>query len=200
MSHWLDKVVELLEADTMDLRDLARLAGADPRTFYRGIDPKTLDLNGQDLEGIEFGDGLDYAKTMAKFLAHVHAAKRQEERLALLLLEIVEMPERRRDVIDAYPGSTVYERRVTELLRARLGGHSDKWQFEINLYEAANDMYQLCFSERKGQLLHYFAKHMGHLLGIRQFIRKKLERTVSHHVLGHADEIRRILDAQSALT
>lgn len=194
MSHWLDKVIELLEADTMELRDLARIAGADPRTFYRGIDPKTLDLNGQDVDGIDFGDGIDYVKTMAKYLAHVHAAKRQEERIALFLLEIVQMPERRRDVIDAFPETTDYERRVVTLVRARLGGRADEWQFEVAFYDAANDMYQLCFSARKGQLLYYFAKHLGHLPAMRQFIRKKLNRTYSHHVLSHADEIHRLLD------
>lgn len=194
MSHWLDKVIELLEADTMDLRDLAKIAGADPKIFYRGIDPRALDLSGQDLDGIDFGDGADfYAKSMAKYLAHVCTARRQEERLSLLLLEIVQMPERRRNVIDAFPGETVYEQKVLKRVRARLGGHADNWQFEAVFYDVANDMYQLCFSERKGRLLFYFAKHLGYLPAMRQFIRGKFNRTVSHHVLAFADETERML-------
>lgn len=197
MVHWLDKVLELLEADTMDLRELAKIAGADARTFYRGIDPKLLDLNGQDVDGIEFDDGIDYAKNMAKYLARVHTAKRQEERLALLLREIVQTPERRRDVIDFFPDNTVYEHKVLTLVRTRLSGGADKWQFEALLYEVANDMYQLCFSERKGQLLYYFAQHLGHLPAMRQFIHKKLNRTYSHHVLSRAEEIHRLLDVHA---
>jgi hydroxysqualene synthase len=54
MSHWLDKVVTLLQSDTSDLRELARIAGGDPRTFYRGANMNGSDLCGQDLRGMEF--------------------------------------------------------------------------------------------------------------------------------------------------
>jgi hypothetical protein len=37
MKHWLQTVITLLEADTADLRELARIAGGNPKIFYRGI-------------------------------------------------------------------------------------------------------------------------------------------------------------------
>jgi squalene synthase HpnC len=56
MSHWLDKVVTLLQSETSDLRELARIAGGDPRTFYRGANMNGSDFCGQDLRGMEFTD------------------------------------------------------------------------------------------------------------------------------------------------
>jgi hypothetical protein len=56
VSHWLDKVVTLLQAGTTDLRELARMAGGNEKTFYLGIDIEKLDLSQQDLRGIEFTD------------------------------------------------------------------------------------------------------------------------------------------------
>jgi hypothetical protein len=47
MTHWLDMVITLLQANTSDLRELARLAGADPKTFYQGIEIERLDLLGK---------------------------------------------------------------------------------------------------------------------------------------------------------
>lgn len=52
--HWLDKVAELLQADTADLSALARIAGGDPKVFYRGANLNGVDLSGQDLRGMEF--------------------------------------------------------------------------------------------------------------------------------------------------
>jgi formylglycine-generating enzyme required for sulfatase activity len=61
MAHWLDKVVEIMEAKTDDLRELARIAGYDPADFYRGTPMNGADLRGQDLTGMEFTD-LDFSK------------------------------------------------------------------------------------------------------------------------------------------
>lgn len=52
MSHWLDTVITLIQADTADLRELARIAGCDVRTFYRGTKMDGADLRGQDLRGL----------------------------------------------------------------------------------------------------------------------------------------------------
>jgi tetratricopeptide (TPR) repeat protein len=38
VSHWLDKVSEILEAETSDLGQLALIAGGDPKTFYSGTE------------------------------------------------------------------------------------------------------------------------------------------------------------------
>ena len=62
MSHWLDKVIVLLEADTSSLRELALLAGGDPRSFYLGSKMEDVDWSNQDLQGMLFtprGQGIE---------------------------------------------------------------------------------------------------------------------------------------------
>src|SRR4051812_43347157 len=54
MRHWLDGVLLLLQADTSDLRELARLAGGNPKTFYRGANLDGVDISGQDVGDMEF--------------------------------------------------------------------------------------------------------------------------------------------------
>jgi tetratricopeptide (TPR) repeat protein len=54
--HWLGKVRLILEADTADLRELALLAGANPKTFYVGARLKGVDVRGQDLRGMKFSE------------------------------------------------------------------------------------------------------------------------------------------------
>jgi hypothetical protein len=56
MPHWLQKVVDILNADTSNLRELARLAGGDPKTFYRGANLEGVDVENQNLQGMEFTD------------------------------------------------------------------------------------------------------------------------------------------------
>src|ERR1700680_1747168 len=103
MTHWLDRVVALLQADTTDLRELARIAGADPRTFYRGVDINKLDVDGQNLEGMEFSDPApSYGPAGTQFVLdlflpnseglvvhRIKGAPRQEERAAILLAEFL---------------------------------------------------------------------------------------------------------------
>ena len=47
------KVRELLFAPTHDLRELARMAGANPRTFYRGANFRKSDLTDEALENFD---------------------------------------------------------------------------------------------------------------------------------------------------
>ena len=54
MTHWLDTVVVLLTSETANLRELALLAGGDPRTFYLGVDTQRIDFFGQNIEGMSF--------------------------------------------------------------------------------------------------------------------------------------------------
>lgn len=80
MSHWLDKVLELLRHETSDLRVLAKVAGADVRTFYRGIKLDGVDICGQDVRGIEFD-----AEELAK--VHFDHSTRLDESQRIVLTE-----------------------------------------------------------------------------------------------------------------
>lgn len=53
-SHWLSKVIDILTSEEANLKRLAALVGADPKTFYRGADLSRADLSGQDLRGMDF--------------------------------------------------------------------------------------------------------------------------------------------------
>jgi flagellar biosynthesis repressor protein FlbT len=52
--HWLDRIFDILEADTIDLRALALLANGDPSDFYCGANLTAVDIRGQDLRGMSF--------------------------------------------------------------------------------------------------------------------------------------------------
>ncbi|HXC57033.1 MAG TPA: hypothetical protein VNU97_17165 [Rhizomicrobium sp.] len=54
--HWLDKVLVILESETADLRELAKLVGGEPEIFYLGTRLSGVDLRGQDLRGMKFTD------------------------------------------------------------------------------------------------------------------------------------------------
>ena len=53
-NHWLETASKILRSDIANLRELARLAGSDPRFFYRGVNLRRADLRGQDLRGMDF--------------------------------------------------------------------------------------------------------------------------------------------------
>lgn len=110
MSHWLDIVIDLFKAETKDLRELAKIAGADPATFYRGVEPTELDLEEQDIDGIEFssseafidalldgssinigiGTGENLIMETGNLARFISSFKRQEERVSLLLRLVLE--------------------------------------------------------------------------------------------------------------
>ena len=50
---WEKQALKLLMADTEDLRELAKIAGYDYQTFYRGANFRGADLSHQDLEGVD---------------------------------------------------------------------------------------------------------------------------------------------------
>lgn len=58
-----DRLRDILESDEVGLRELARLAGGDPRTFYIGTALDGVDIRGQDLRGLAL-PGLDPHKAL----------------------------------------------------------------------------------------------------------------------------------------
>ena len=60
-TDFLSGLNAIFEADTGDLRQLALLAGEDPRTLYIGTSLDGADLRGQDLRGMIL-TGLDTRK------------------------------------------------------------------------------------------------------------------------------------------
>lgn len=55
---WQDKLLEILLADTSDLRELANIAGADPKVFYKSARITREDLKSVDARGVVLPSGL----------------------------------------------------------------------------------------------------------------------------------------------
>lgn len=196
MAHWLDKVLELLSAETADLKELASIAGADHRTFYIGIDPQSLDLDGQDIEGIVFSEEATFeGEQRQRFLRQIYAAKRQEERVVLLLKELLDGLSSRDEIAKAFPATTRFEKRGIQEMRRQAGlfDATSRSGKIIAITTMANRFYQLSFTERKGLLLYFFAKHLGYVPQIREFVERKLSKSVSGHVLSFESEIQQAL-------
>jgi hypothetical protein len=96
MRHWLEKVVVLLQAETADLRQLAVLAGGDPRTFYRGVKAGTLDISNQDIHGMQFSESAD------RYLVKIKKAVHGEERVAMVLAYLMHDRDDGLNVLSSY--------------------------------------------------------------------------------------------------
>lgn len=89
MAHWLDKVVALLQAETADLRELAIIAGGNPKTFYRGASLDDVDLSDQDVRGMNLSLDLNRVTLNARTKLDQSVLVLEEPRLPLLRLELV---------------------------------------------------------------------------------------------------------------
>lgn len=54
--HWLNMVQTLLHCQTLDLVELAKISGHNPKNFYRGADLRGADIRGQDLSLLDLTD------------------------------------------------------------------------------------------------------------------------------------------------
>lgn len=147
MAHWLEKVITLLQADTSDLRELARMAGGNPKTFYRGVRLRDLDLDGQNIEDMEFsppeteeypigifvpsGDK-SFLIAIEDIIKAIRKVGRQEERLALLLRLILENRKFGVEILKTYGRDKAkFASRVTTELSAALASEND----QMSLFE-----------------------------------------------------------------
>ena len=191
MPHWLDKVVVLLQAETADLRELARIAGANPKTFYRGIDLKDLDLDGQDIEGMEFSspphrqDITGYQLDLDLYFpddihrpenaaARIKSMPRQEQRAAMFLGEFLRNRSRALQIIEKYTNDKA------QLTNSVLNVLRDIWIKELQGKKFTDLQIARkasgCFSkaeDKRAILAYHFAKHLPLTLEIRKWLRGK---------------------------
>lgn len=101
--HWLEDIEAVFRAPTGDLRQLAIVAGGDPRTFYIGTDLTGVDISGQDLRGMKF-TGLALAisdeSTRVDPDADLLASHRHDAGAQLSLFDPAHLPPAPRDVVD----------------------------------------------------------------------------------------------------
>ena len=171
----MDKVIDLLCADTADLRELAIMAGANPKTFYHGINPGDLDLTGQDLEGIEF------TNVTSKRIDKIRKAKAKEERLAMLLDSIIQNRSNGVKIIDGYESdkSKYGNAALQELRNAVIREAASEKIDNIALVRALRRPLAHQLADSRANLIYYLAKHLAKYPDIKSYLRKSWARSSS---------------------
>lgn len=207
MPHWLDKVIVLLEAETADLRELARIAGANPETFYRGIDLHDLELSGQNIEGMEFSSPphrqniTGYQLDLDIYLpddihrpenaaARIKSASRQEQRAAMLLGEFLRDRSRALQIIEKYTNDKA------RLTNSVLNVLREVWMKEVEGKKFTDLQIARkvsgCFSkaeDKRAILAYYLAKHLPLTSEIKEWLREKSVGKLSHEQRKEFDQI-----------
>jgi hypothetical protein len=183
-------VVFLLDAPTSNLRELARIAGGDPKTFYLGVNVDDLDLTGQDLRGMEFSsplpediDGteqldLNFPKNRdlapSQIARRIKGAGRQEERAVLLLAEVLQNRLHGLQILESYPHDKgMRTNEVIQVLKETLTREPfDKRPTDLQLARKVSGRFAK--SEYMRPTLNYFmAKHLNMYPEIRKWLRGK---------------------------
>ncbi len=151
MTHWLETVIALLQADTGDLRELAKIAGANPKTFYRGVRLADLDVEGQDIGGMEFAASSSDDHSDEKLglmirwdnndsgyieidgvIAAIRKVPRQEERLALLMKLMLENREFGYPIAERYGRDKAkFANQTLSELKKILKQERDQYQYSL---------------------------------------------------------------------
>jgi hypothetical protein len=206
----------LLQAETADLRELARIAGANPATFYRGIDLHDLELNGQNIEGMEFSspphrqnvtgyqldldiylpDDIDRPENTA---ARIKSAPRQEQRAAMLLGEFLRNRSRALQIIEKYTNDKA------RLTNSALNVLRDIWMEEVEGRKFTDLQIARkvsgCFSkaeDKRAVLAYYLAKHLPLSYELKKWLREKSVGKLSHEQRKEFDLIVDISDYTKA--
>lgn len=207
MPHWLDKVLTILQAQTADLRELAHIAGGDPRTFYRGISRDRIDLVGQDVDGMEFGDELaDQVKltegeeveraAFFRNVASIRDAGRAEERLAIIVRAMIEhraigsqLLKKLSEDRSKYARSAIRE--LTEV-------HASSSEVDeldpVNLMRLVRRHYVHAYPDSRAALIFYLAKHLHIFPDAKEYLRDSFSKSYSYAFQVYAQQIRKYLD------
>lgn len=196
--HWLDKIVTLFEAETNDLKELARLTGLNPNYFYVGTNISGADIRGQDLRGMSFTDldlsqvkyddstKLDYLEELdfinkikelevrTKIIS-INKMRRQEERAVFAIKLYLDNPMYINVIDEIYREKGKFSKSIIERFRSN---HSvDLFSSEIGMHKFYNfidHVINSSFPSNRGKLILYLAKYFGGDHMIAQLLRKRL--------------------------
>jgi hypothetical protein len=197
MSHWLEKVLLLLRSPTSDLKALAKLAGDDPRIFYRGIELGDLETEGQDLTGMEFGDvevdpgaNDNYRPEPYKVAAAIAKTARQEERVSLVLDLILRDRTRGFKVLMEYQSvKAKFESHALQEIRSAFSDPSTS-NDQLIAASLVSKFFSFTYPMNRGRLLYFLAKNLAKYPIVNEAIRVCLRKTASMFV----DEYRSRID------
>jgi hypothetical protein len=189
LKHWLEMVAVLLQAETSNLRELCRIAGGDPRTFYRGVDPKELELTDDDWEFFQ-------QDAVAEALERIGSSRRQEERVALALDQILR--DKRVGLLalqELANERSKFAKFAFDYIRRKIDPLSlDRATEAAVVAGIFNRLYQEVYPFNKAALMYYFAMHLGKYPTIRTTIQSRLNRSRSRIVAKGRNEVQRLLD------
>ena len=125
----------------------------------------------------------------------IRHVQRQEERIAILISEILRNRRTGIGFLRNYVPRAKFERYVVEYLkrafgRAELSEHDD----EIVVAKLVKPLYTASFPFNRGYLLEYLSRYLGGFRHINHAIGQKLSETRSVYVHEHAHQIRQNLD------
>jgi hypothetical protein len=187
--HWWDMVVTLLCAETKDLRELARIAGANPKTFYHGVDPANLDLVGQDLNGIEF------RVISAEETEKIRSATTKEERLSMLLDSILQNRSNGLQILDNYDldKSSYANDALKELRKVLTNEPKNRRVDNVSLVRALRRPLAHQLGGSRANLIYYMAKHLSKYPDIKGYLRKSYLRSTASQFDRYRHEIEKLL-------
>ena len=164
-----------MKADTSDLRELARIADADPRTFYRGVDLATLDVDGQDLSGMQFGfDGPRETTAIdvdPLVFTQIARASRYEERLVFLLKWLIEDRTVGLAMLDRYiDDRSKHGTLVLAGLRSYLDGDRGLAVTPMELVRFVRARFSHVMPGSRAAILYYMAIHLANHEEIRAYL------------------------------
>ncbi len=196
--HWMDKILEIFDADTTDLRRLAIIAGADPRYFYIGTALNGADIRGQDLTGMKLTNldlsKVDYdEKTKIDILDDQNfldeIKKLEIKKSVILINQLGKQEERLVCLIKTYTENSGYENFIDGLISERSefsysfilkfreiysrGFFGEQFN-KKDYYKFIDIMINKSFPKNRGQLIFYLAKHLGGDASIVSLLRKRL--------------------------
>lgn len=196
MAHWLDKVIDLLQAQTDDLRELARIAGANPETFYLGIDPTQLDIAGQDLTGIEFSRAEAETKIV---VGRIRKATRQEERIAMLLDALLQNRNSGLAILNLYQTDKAkFANYALEKIRNLFSDATTADKFESGVAALIPHFFSYTYPLNRGRLLYFLALYLGKYPQVNKAINASLTKTASMFVEFYRSRIVKLLNRQIA--
>lgn len=181
-------VVVLLQAETSDLRELCRIAGGDPATFYRGINLDELELSDGDREYFQQG-------MVVELIGKVRGAVRQEERISLLINQILKDRKVGISALDQYSDERAkFARDAISLIRQQFNSKDhDTSNDQLIVAKIIPKLFKEIYPYNRGALLYFLAKHIGTYPIINSVISSCLNKTASIYVDRVRPEIESIL-------
>jgi hypothetical protein len=196
-------VLEILQAETSDLRELARLAGGDPRTFYIGVSRSELELEGQDLEGMEFSDDqpdsphpdVEDITDAFKVISLIRGARRAEERVALAALTLLHDKKLGTQALRflVKDRSKYAQLAIRDLQSYYLTPQSEHAN-AVALIKLIRRRYVHSFPGARAALIYYLAKHLSTFPDAKEYLKRTWGNSYSFAYAPYEQRIRKYLE------